>query len=165
VLVPLFFRDGLLHLLFTRRSQKVRYHKGEISFPGGGYHKEDGSLVQTALRETFEEIGLEPQNVEVIGELDDVPTRYSNYIITPFAGFIIPLAHYHESEFEIAEIIEIPVESLLAEGSFQEIRPADPTNVVDVPFVYCYEDKTITGATARILRQFLGIYKDGNSKL
>jgi 8-oxo-dGTP pyrophosphatase MutT (NUDIX family) len=165
VLIPLFQRQGQLHILFTRRTQLVRYHKGEISFPGGGYHKEDGSLIQTALRETFEEIGLEPHNVEVIGELDDVPTRYSNYIITPFAGFITPLKQYRESEFEIAEIIEIPVEGLLAEGSFQEIRPADPTDMLDVPFVYRYQDKTITGATARILRQFLGIYKAGNSKL
>ncbi len=163
VLIPLFFRERVLHLLFTRRTQMVRYHKGEISFPGGGYHREDGSLVQTALRETFEEIGLDPQNVEIIGELDDVPTRNSNYIITPFAGFIVPMKKYKTSEFEIAEIIEIPVEGLLAGSSFEEISPADPADLLDIPFVYHYKDKTITGATARILRQFLGIYRQAGS--
>jgi 8-oxo-dGTP pyrophosphatase MutT (NUDIX family) len=164
VLIPLFYRDGLLHLLFTRRSQLVRYHKGEISFPGGGYHKEDGSLEQTALRESFEEIGLEPQNVEVMGELDDVPTRNSNYIITPFAGLITPPKQYRVSEFEICEMIEIPIEGLLAEGCFEEIRQPDPTDVLDIPFVYHYQDKTITGATARILRQFLGIYREAKGE-
>jgi 8-oxo-dGTP pyrophosphatase MutT (NUDIX family) len=159
VLIPFYYREGALYLLFTRRTQLVRYHKGEISFPGGGYHEEDDSLVQTALRETFEEIGLEPEKVEIIGELDDVPTRYSNYIITPFAGLITPPKQYKVSDFEICEMIEIPIEGLLTEGCFEEIRPADPTDVLDIPFVYHYQDKTITGATARILRQFLGIYR------
>lgn len=157
VLIPLFYHEGQHHLIFTRRTQLVRYHKGEISFPGGGYHQADGSLVNTALRESFEEIGLAPQDVEILGELDDVPTRNSNYVITPYVGFINPRNQYKLSNFEIAEIIEIPVEGLLAEGCFREV-PVIPGDTLDIPFVYAYAGHVITGATARILKQFLGIY-------
>jgi 8-oxo-dGTP pyrophosphatase MutT (NUDIX family) len=67
----------------------VRHHKGEISFPGGGYSPEDGSLLKTALRESYEEIGLAPGDVEILGELDDMFTRGSPFIITPFVGSIL----------------------------------------------------------------------------
>jgi 8-oxo-dGTP pyrophosphatase MutT (NUDIX family) len=158
VLIPIFYQMGQQHILFTRRTELVHYHKGEISFPGGGYHPEDGSLINTALRESFEEIGLEPQDVEVLGELDDVPTRNSNYVITPFVGFINPRNKYKPSEFEIAEIIEIPIEGLLVQGSFREVRAPDPGDNLDIPFVYAYAGNIITGATARILKQFLGLF-------
>ena len=75
VLIPVYFKAGEHFILFTRRTELVHYHKGEISFPGGGYHDEDKSLLTTALRESFEEIGLVPEDVTVLGELDDVATR------------------------------------------------------------------------------------------
>ena len=135
----------------------VKHHKGEISFPGGGYHHQDGLLVNTALRESYEEIGLEPSSVEILGELDDIPTSTSNFVITPFVGFFQPEYKFKPSEFEIAEIIEIPIESLLSEGCLQEpiIELGDKTVV---PSVYAYQGNLITGATARILNQFLGIF-------
>ncbi len=157
VLIPIYFWQGQNYILFTRRTELVRYHKGEISFPGGGYHKVDGSLVQTALRESFEEIGLIPSDVEVLGELDDVPTRYSNYIITPFVGAIRPQYKFKLSDFETAELIQIPISGLLAKGCFHEEPVIDLTSQTAVPFVYAYEGKLITGATARILKQFLDI--------
>ncbi len=88
VLVPLFYDGNEFHILLTRRSENVPHHKGQISFPGGQPHKKDSDLLQTALRESWEEIGLKPEDVQVIGELDDTPTLTSGFIITPFVGII-----------------------------------------------------------------------------
>ena len=74
VLVPIYFLDGECYILFTRRTEFVHHHKGDISFPGGGFHPEDSSLLETALRESQEEIGLDPQDVEVLGQA----RRYHN---------------------------------------------------------------------------------------
>ena len=157
VLVPLYYQNGENYIIFTRRTQLVRYHKGEISFPGGGYTAEDEFLLNTALRESFEEIGLRPEDVEVLGELDDVPTRGSNYIITPFVGSILPEYHFKLSDFETAAILAVPIQALLAEGCCQIVPSLDPLSPSAAPFVYAYQDHRITGATARIVKQLLDI--------
>jgi 8-oxo-dGTP pyrophosphatase MutT (NUDIX family) len=158
VLIPIYFQEREHRILFTKRTELVHHHKGEISFPGGGFHQEDGTLLNTALRESFEEIGLAPQDVIVLGELDDILTKGSPYIITPFVGSILPEYKFKISDFEIAELIEIPIQALLAEGCRRE----DPIELIDgrefAPYVYAYKDKMITGATARILKQFLEIF-------
>jgi 8-oxo-dGTP pyrophosphatase MutT (NUDIX family) len=158
VLLPLFIKQDRHYLLFTRRTQLVRYHKGEISFPGGGYHDQDATLLYTALRESHEEIGLKPEDVEVLGELDDILTRFSNYIISPFIGSIAPDYNFTPSQFETAEIICIPVAALL-EKECCRYEPAQFEDGMPYhPHVYYFEDKKITGATAAILKQFLEIY-------
>jgi 8-oxo-dGTP pyrophosphatase MutT (NUDIX family) len=158
VLLPLFIKQDRHYLLFTRRTQLVRYHKGEISFPGGGYHDHDTTLLDTALRESYEEIGLKPQDVEVLGELDDILTMFSNYIISPFIGSIAPDYNFIPSQFETAEIISIPVAALL-EKDCCRYEPRHSENGVPYhPHVYYFENKKITGATAAILKQFLQIY-------
>jgi len=82
VLVPLFSDGKEYRLLLTKRSNDVLYHKGQISFPGGKPYKTDSSLLETALRESCEEIGLDPKDVEIIGELDDTPTTTSGFLIS-----------------------------------------------------------------------------------
>ncbi|MBN1189854.1 MAG: CoA pyrophosphatase [Dehalococcoidales bacterium] len=160
VLLPLFIKDDRQYLLFTRRSQQVRYHKGEISFPGGGFDEKDGSLLDTAMRESYEEIGLKPGDVEILGELDDIPTRFSNYIISPFVGSIKEDYDFKTSRFEIDEIIIIPVRALMEKGTCR-VEPEFFENGVPYhPHVYYYQDKRITGATAAILKQFLEIYRE-----
>ncbi len=158
VLIPIYYQAGEHHILFTKRTELVHHHKGEISFPGGGFHPDDGSLLHTALRESYEEIGLAPQDVVVLGELDDMLTKGSPYIITPFVGSILPEYKFKISDFEIAELIEIPIQALLAEGCRRE----DPIETIGgrqvIPYVYAYRGKLITGATARILKQFLEIF-------
>lgn len=154
----MFARDERHFLVFTRRSQLVRHHKGEISFPGGGYHFSDENLKQTALRESFEEIGLDPFKVDVLGELDDTITLGSGFIISPFVGVIPADYPFKLSDYEIGELIFIPVDALLTEGCCR------PDNMVTLDgkevmhYVYTYQDKKVTGATARILKQFLEIY-------
>jgi hypothetical protein len=136
----------------------VHYHKGEISFPGGGYHQDDGGLLNTALRESFEEIGLAPSDVEVLGELDDTLTRGSDYIITPFVGSIMPDYKFKLSGFEIAEMIQIPIAALLQKGCRREEPVMMLSGRPFIPYIYAYNGNLIVGATARILKQFLDIF-------
>jgi 8-oxo-dGTP pyrophosphatase MutT (NUDIX family) len=158
VLIPIWYQNGQHFILFTRRTELVRYHKGEISFPGGGYHAGDGSLVKTALRESYEEIGLAPGDVEILGELDDIVTLKSNYIVSPFVGSIIPDYQFKLSEFECAEVIRIPIAALLEEGCYRFEPRLVEEGKAALPHVYYYEKNKIIGATAAILRQFLAIY-------
>src|SRR3989475_11147811 len=86
VLIPLVMRANGLEMLFTRRTDTVLTHKGQISFPGGQREDSDVETIETALRESYEEIGLEPSRVTVLGELDDVFTAVSSFVITPVVG-------------------------------------------------------------------------------
>src|SRR2546425_7995137 len=88
VLIPMVTRDNGINLLFTRRTDTVLTHKGQISFPGGQREDSDGETLETALRESYEEIGLEPSRVAVVGELDDVFTAVSSFVITPVVGLV-----------------------------------------------------------------------------
>ena len=155
VLFPLFQKDGECHLLFTKRSDQVKYHKGEISFPGGMVDEDDSELEKTALREAFEEIGLKEQDVQIIGVLDDIVTT-TEFIVTPIVGFFPYPYPFLVSEVEIAELIEVPLASLLNEDSFSERRIfRDGQN--EMVFAYQYGRHIIWGATARILKQFLDL--------
>ena len=155
VLVPLFKKGDGCHLLFTKRSDQVKYHKGEISFPGGVVDEEDLELINTALREAHEEIGLKQNDVQIIGILDDIVT-ITEFIVTPIVGLFPYPYPFKVSEVEIAELIEVPLSSLLREESFSEkeiIRGGQK----EVVYAYEYEKHIIWGATARILKQFLDL--------
>lgn len=160
VLIPVYFKAGEHFILFTRRTELVHYHKGEISFPGGGYHDEDKSLLTTALRESFEEIGLVPEDVTVLGELDDVATRGSHYIISPFLGSIRSDYQYKLSSYETAEIIQIPLSVLQNKNCRREEPPLSFGDNSFIPYVYAVGGKLIIGATARILKQVLEIFEE-----
>jgi 8-oxo-dGTP pyrophosphatase MutT (NUDIX family) len=157
-LIPLYFKDGQFYILFTKRTELVHHHKGEISFPGGGFHPDDGSLLQTALRESQEEIGLSPCDVEVLGELDEIITRGSPFVISPFIGVFQPDYQFVSSVFEIAEIITIPISALLQKGCRTEGPETMPDGQLVTAYVFSHFHYRITGATARILNQFLEIY-------
>jgi 8-oxo-dGTP pyrophosphatase MutT (NUDIX family) len=155
VLVPLFEKGEDCHLLFTKRSDQVKYHKGEISFPGGVVDEEDLELINTALREAHEEIGLKEGDVQIIGMLDDIVT-ITEFIVTPIVGLFPYPYPFKVSEVEIAELIEVPLSSLLREKSFSEkeiIRGGQK----EIVYAYQFEKHIIWGATARILKQFLDL--------
>jgi 8-oxo-dGTP pyrophosphatase MutT (NUDIX family) len=155
VLVPLFKKGEDCHLLFTKRSEEVKYHKGEISFPGGVADKEDSELISTALREAYEEIGLKESDVQIIGLLDDIVT-ITEFIVTPIVGLFPYPYPFKVSEVEIAELIEVPLSFLLEEDCFSEseIFRGGQNEIV---YAYQYEKHIIWGATARILKQFLDL--------
>ena len=153
VLVPLFNKGEDCHLLFTKRSEQVKYHKGEISFPGGVVDEEDLELEKTALREAFEEIGLEENDVQIIGVLDDIVT-ITEFIVTPVVGLFPYPYPFKISKVEIAELIEVPLSFLLDEKCFSE-REIIRGGQKEIVYAYQYEKHIIWGATARILKQFL----------
>ncbi|MGA2466325.1 MAG: CoA pyrophosphatase [Thermodesulfobacteriota bacterium] len=161
VLVPLFKKGEDCHLLFTKRSDQVKYHKGEISFPGGVVDEEDSKLISTALREAFEEIGLKENDVQIIGILDDIVT-ITEFIVTPIVGLFPYPYLFKVSEVEIAELIEVPLASLLDEDCFSE-REIFRGGRNEVVYAYQYEKHIIWGATARILKQFLDLITSSRS--
>ena len=161
VLVPLFQKDGDCHLLFTKRSEEVKYHKGEISFPGGVVDEEDRELINTALREAHEEIGLKESDVRIIGVLDDIVT-ITEFIVTPIVGLFPYPYPFKVSEVEIAELIEVPLASLLEEDCFSE-REIFRDGQREIVFAYQYGKHIIWGATARILKQFLDLITSQSS--
>ncbi|MFB0560935.1 MAG: CoA pyrophosphatase [Candidatus Lokiarchaeia archaeon] len=160
VFLLLFKRDGECYVLFTRRTESVKYHKGQISFPGGAFDEEDGTLLNTAFRETFEEVGLSRENIEVLGGLDDIVTFTSRYIVTPFVGFLKhqPDGSYKINKYELEEVIEVPLSVLLDERNFREELHEYFGQTVTVYF-YDYNGHIIWGATAMMLKQFLDLLK------
>jgi 8-oxo-dGTP pyrophosphatase MutT (NUDIX family) len=153
VLLPLFVKDSSCHILFTKRSNTVRYHKGEISFPGGNYDATDEDLLATALREAHEEIGLRPQDVSFLGALDEMMTM-TDFIVSPFVGLIPYPYTFVPSPDEIDEIIILPLVGFLKEGVLREEYRTYNKKTEKVP-IYHSGRHVIWGATARILRQFL----------
>jgi len=157
VLVPIFYKQGQYYILFTQRTQRVKEHKGQISFPGGAYEEGDETLVNTALRECAEEIGLMAHQVEVLGELDDIVTETSGYIISPFVALIPWSYQFKVNGEEAEEIIEVPISALLDKGCLrQETKIIDGQTVSS--YFYHYQQRIIWGATATILNQFLDIF-------
>jgi 8-oxo-dGTP pyrophosphatase MutT (NUDIX family) len=157
VLVPIYNKEGQCHILFTQRTDNVKEHKGQISFPGGA--RQDGeSLLDTALRESQEEVSLSPADVEILGELDDTATLTSNFVVTPFIG-VIPWPHNLKADgWETDELIEVPIAALLekkAREDKNEVIGGKPVT----SYFYHYGDRVIWGATARILHQFLELYQ------
>ena len=161
VLIPVFSKSGAYHILYIRRSEKVAYHKGQISFPGGGYSITDKDLVETALRENWEEIGVRREDVKVLGELDDAKTETSNFIITPFVGLIPYPYVFKANTFELDEIFDVPISALMDETSFRQEDWGDGINK-GTAYFYDYNGRVIWGATAAITRQFLEIFKRCN---
>jgi len=154
VLIPLFYNQGQYHVLFTERSEEVDFHKGQVCFPGGTREPSDSSLLQTALRETEEEIGLRAKDVEILGEFDDNVTLTSNYVISPFVALIPHPYPLKADGREIREIFSVPLLFLMDEANFKQES-----------YEYEYEGHIIWGATARILRQFIHLLKSGSGAL
>ena len=142
-------------LLFTVRTDTVRSHKGQISFPGGSIDDIDPSRAAASLREAKEEIGLDPSTVRLVGELDTFPTFVSGYIVTPFVGLLDHEPELTLNPAEVARVLRVPVTALSneirREPGFKHGERTYPTEA------WVWEDHVIWGVTARIVRQFLEI--------
>jgi len=151
VLAPLFVREGMLWIVFTRRTETVEHHRGQISFPGGAEEEDDRDLSATALRETHEELGILPQDVRLLGALTPIVT-VTDFYVAPFVAAIPQPYVFAPAESEIAEVVEAPV-AALSDRAIKETRIL-PGRDEPVLF-YRYGENVIWGATARILSELL----------
>jgi 8-oxo-dGTP pyrophosphatase MutT (NUDIX family) len=157
VMVPIVDR-GQPMILFTKRTDRVAQHKGQISFPGGVVDPTDPSLLEAALRECEEEIALPRAAVEPLGVLDDVETVATSFVITPFVGLVREPVAWKPAGAEVERVIEVPYALLAAEGSFR-IETVVRDGVTRPVYYFDYEGDTIWGATARILVHYLEVLK------
>jgi 8-oxo-dGTP pyrophosphatase MutT (NUDIX family) len=152
VLVPLVGVEADPRVVFTERRHDLRRHAGEISFPGGRRDQGDADLVATALREAHEEIGLDPEHVEVVGALSPMGTFVTNYKVHPFVGIIRGADELEPNPAEVAAVLSFQLSELgLAYQMRRLVR-------MGVPFrtpTYQLGEHLIWGATARILSELL----------
>ena len=154
VLVPLHQENGEDWLLFTRRTEHLRKHKGQIAFPGGKFDTgEDQSLQDTALRESWEEIGLLPNHVEVLGSLEPFDT-ISSYLLYPFVGRFPWPYDLRVNEDEISELIRVPLRHLRDPACYRFREREYMGQQVRIHY-YDYEQYTIWGITGFILHELL----------
>ncbi len=163
VLVPLQDRPDGEYLVLTQRAADLESHKGQIAFPGGRVDAKDRNELQTALRESFEEVGIEPRDVRVLGRLDQVTAGY-NYLVTPFVGVIPYPYNFQLDTRETAAVFEVPVSALLRPGCFSAERRVSNPHRTDPIYHFRYENWDIWGATARIIKQLLELAYDFKAK-
>jgi 8-oxo-dGTP pyrophosphatase MutT (NUDIX family) len=152
VLVPLFEVGGELHAVFTKRRDDLKRHPGEISFPGGRRDDTDADLLETALREAEEEIGLPRDEVELLGALPPTPTFVTNYSIYPFVGRIPAGRAWTLEEREVARVLELRIDDVRAGYGRRRLVRRGVAFRTDT---YCVGDDLIWGATARIVADLL----------
>lgn len=149
VLVPVIERPEGLRVLFTRRTDHLHAHAGQISFPGGGAEEGDDSPEATALRETTEEIGLAPERVELLGRLPEYRT-VTGYRVLPVVGLVKPPFELRPDDFEVAEVFEVPLAFLLDPRNHRREtmkRDGRTRHYFAMPYRHYY----IWGATAGML--------------
>lgn len=148
VMIVLYDRDDDAHLILTKRSDEVSHHPGQISLPGGRYEDTDVDLLATALRETHEELGIDPARVRPIGALDEVRTSGSGFVVTPFVGVLAEPPNAKPHIGEVARILEVPIREILT----HDARLPATAGVHMLRYPLLGED--VWGATARIIRDF-----------
>jgi len=153
VLVPIVNRPAGASLLLTRRTERLQDHAGQVSFPGGGREQGDRDPVETALRETEEEIGLDRRYVEVLGFLQGYLT-ISGYTVTPVVGLVTPGFRLQPDPLEVAEIFEVPLQ-FLADPANRQLRERDLGGQKVAYYLFEFEGHAIWGATAAMLVDFL----------
>ncbi|SVA63773.1 uncharacterized protein METZ01_LOCUS116627 [marine metagenome] len=162
VLLPLFQRDNEYHLILTKRSPQLKRDAGVICFPGGTSEPNDVDLMFTALREAYEEIGVEPDDVNVLGSFEPVITR-SQFVIQPIVGVIPHPYAYQPSHAEVEAIIEVPLDSLYDPTNIRFEDVLRPEGLIH-KYTYAYRGQIIFGATAQLLTRFLELISEGMGK-
>ena len=155
VLILLFERNKKIHIVLTRRTLEVEHHKGQVSFPGGMSEDSDATIVDTALREAEEEIGLAKKSVDILGILSDYPT-YSGFCVTPVIAFLASPPIFSINKREVSEIFDVPMSFFLDSGNMRVEQRLHNDKIIDVYF-YTYENYDIWGVTAGIIHSFLSV--------
>lgn len=155
VLMPLLKVDGLWHILFTRRSDHLQDHKGQVSFPGGAAEALDENPVRTACRELEEEVGIPQNRVEVLGRMPDMPT-ITYFLVTPVVGVLAWPVAWQPNPTEVERVFTIPLCWLADASNWQERLYRLPDGLEHpVIFYKEYQGELLWGITARIVQIFL----------
>ena len=160
VLMPLIHYKNEWSLVFTRRTDQVDNHKGQVSFPGGACEKDENQSEDTALREAWEEIGVEKKDVKILGKLSEIET-ITNFLVTPVVG-IIPWPYpFKLSLQEVSRVFTIPINWLIQPSNWAEMkfnREGDNKEYSLVTYIP-YDGEILWGASARITHNFLKVLK------
>ena len=160
VLALLYLKSSQWHLVFIERSSSNENdrHKGQISFPGGKREVQDHSIIDTALRETEEEVGIDSQSIKVIGQLTDLYIPVSNFNVFPTLGYIDYEPTFSLQQSEVRSVLEIPLEQFFSSDNikFKNIRVTQNITLNKVPY-YDVKGNVIWGATAMIMSELISI--------
>jgi 8-oxo-dGTP pyrophosphatase MutT (NUDIX family) len=154
VLVPLFEADGETRVVLTRRPESMPSHRGDVAFPGGKVHAQDATLVDAALREAEEEVGLSRAAVEVVAELETISTVTSRFLVAPFVGVVAISPDLRPDPREVERVFDVALSELMADGVHRVEHWGTGVLTRDVD-IFELEDETVWGLTARILSRFL----------
>ena len=158
VLIPIVKTKNGMELLFTKRSESVEHHQGQISFPGGATEVADRSHADTALRESFEEIGIEQSAISILGVMDDLQTP-SGFVVTPVVGFIQELPPLHINPKEVAQVILVPLEKFF-DDSLRHSTMRERDGVIWEVFSYEVWKEPVWGATAFFVKHLIDLLKE-----
>ncbi len=150
VLIPIIDRPKGLSILFTQRSQNLKNHPGQVSFPGGRAEINDQDAIATALRESHEEIGLLPERVNILGQLETCLTG-TGYKVTPIVGLVKEPLALKLALDEVSEIFEVPLPLLLDNNRYRTECVKLPNGKARKFYIFDYPERHIWGATARML--------------
>lgn len=165
VLIPIFRGEREYGIVFTKRTNTVEAHKGQISFPGGRVDEPDASPEAAALREAEEEVGLQRKDVDLLGRIDDQVTSASNFLVHPFVGLIPYPYDFRISPEEVDRIVMIPFRIFLEDGAGDRILPVRYEDSTFNSIAYTYDDDVIWGATARIMKNLVQILRSSRDGL
>lgn len=158
VLCPLFIREDETHLLLIKRSLQLKHHRGEVSFPGGVKETSDNSLLETCLRETEEEVGINPGDIQIIGRLDEVNTT-TGFLISPFLGLIPHPYPFKLSGQEVEHLITVPISKFVEAANQYNFYYFNGRQMTSLT-AYHIDRQIIWGATARIIEQLITIFQE-----
>jgi 8-oxo-dGTP pyrophosphatase MutT (NUDIX family) len=156
-MLPLFEMEHDIHIVLTKRTDWMKFHASEISFPGGTYEETDADTMKTALRECCEEIGVRTSDVEIVGRLDDMATS-TGFVITPYVGVIPYPYRFRINQDEVAYLIHLPLEHLRKSRLVQE--QMEYRGKAETTDAFYYNGERIWGATCRILTTFKHMLED-----
>ncbi len=156
VLVIIHFPEKIPSVILTKRSPFLTNHSGEISFPGGKFSSNDKTILDTAIRETHEEIGIVVDKKKVIGCLQPTYTYTSKILIYPFVALEAKISDNLKPNVEVEQIISLPIEKLMRSLSVDEFHSTKKYRM----FKFLVEDHIVWGATARILKDLLDVIKE-----